>query len=157
MYELLNTENRRAVRQLLWAVVKHSVVWPVAIPGGFTVLFAVVAGLGGLNPIDFAGGFAVEAASNLAGLVFNLWTICFLCAAFCFGISRFLPHLLQHRTLNGRMLARYTQAIALWAHGLNGIASLFSGPFHRLPLLDCASRTALNTSSTLAGAAPRLE
>ena len=157
MYEFLNEKDRREVRAILLVLMRHSVVLPFAMPTGFAILFGIVGVLVGLEPIDFAISFLGEALLDLSGLIANLWIICFLCAAFFFGIGRNLPRLLQHRSLNSDVVARFTQTFALDAPCLEGIATLFWGPFHRLPLLVRPSRVALSTSSALAGAAPKLE
>ena len=157
MYEFLTASDQRAVRQILQMVMGHSLFWPLALPMAFAVLFGIVGALVGFNPVEYGLDFLGEALVSVSPAMVNLWTVCFLFAAFFFGVGPNLPGYLQHRSLNWNVVALFTRAIGLWAQRFNPIATLFHGPFHRLPLLIRPSRTGLCTRSALAGAEPRLE
>ena len=157
MYDFLPHRHRRAVRDALSASVRSSVLLPIAIPLGVAVLLGGLAALAGADPIDFAGAFLGQAAVAVAGITAKLWAACFLCAAFCFGISRSLPYLLQHRPLDGRIVARFTRAIALVAPWVGGVTALASGPIHRFFGQIRAGPLAPSAPSSLAGAVPQLE
>lgn len=157
MYEFMTASDRRAVRKILQTVMRHSLIWPFALPLAFAVLFGILGALIGLNPVEYGLEFFAKALVSVSLAMVNLWTVCFLFAALLFGVGRNLPGYLQHRSLTWNAVALFTRAIALQAQCLNLIATLFDGPFHRLPLLIRPSRTGLCTASALAGAGSRLE
>ena len=149
--------QRSAIRDILSGLVRHSLIWPFALPLAFAIIFGGLAALVGVPPVEFALDFLGEAAIALSGMTAKLWTLCFFVVAICFGVGRSLPMLLQHRSLNGGIVACFTQAAAIWASPEAGAAALYASPGRWGLILTRPSQTALSTASDLAGSTPRLE
>ena len=156
MYELSDAPSRSAIRQLLAALVRNSIIWPLAIPAGFALLFGLLATLAGIPPLAFALDFLAESAIAVSGLTVQLWVAIFFSVAFCFGVGHSLPQLLLHRPLNPGVIVRFTQAVGPWATAWNGLPPHCANASRWQPLTH-HSRTAASTVSDLAGASPRLE
>lgn len=157
MYEHLNHTQQRDIRETLIALFRNCVVWPLAIPLMLALFIASLAALIGLDPLAWATDILHEAAAILPGLLANLWMLCYLVAAFYFGVGRRLPELMQDRPLFTGVFARFTQTGLIRLSIPASVAGLFDRagqsrfPFGRL------NRTRLSTVSDLAGASPRLE
>lgn len=157
MYDFLNVGSRRVVRDALAALLRHSLIMPWALLIGFGAVFAALAAAVGLAPLPFALDFMGDAAASLAAPVTKLWLSCYVTAAFCFGIGKGLPELMQHRSLSARAAALYTQSLALWTASAASNAAHFEHPQQQRIAFARPSRTAMSTPSDLAGSAPRLE
>lgn len=156
MYELSDAQSRSAIRQFLAALVRNSIIWPLAIPAGFALLFGLLAALAGIPPLAFALNFLTQSAVALSEFTVNLWAVIFFAAAFCFGVGRNLPQLLLHRPLNAAAIVRFTQAVGPGAAPLGDSLPHCANASRWQPLTH-RSRTTSSTVSDLAGASPRLE
>ena len=156
MYDLSDARGQGTIRQFLASLVRHSVIWPVAIPLGFTLLFGLLATLAGIPPIAFALDFLTESAVAVSGLAIHLWVMVFFTVVLCFGVGRSLPQLLLHRPLSGGVITRFAQAVGPWATLLDGLWPHCANACRWQPL-TYRNRTAWGTASNWAGAAPRLE
>ena len=157
MYQYANAQERGAIRDILAGLMRHSLIWPVAMPLAFAAMFGGLAALAGIPPVEFALDFLGDAAIALSGVTAKLWTVCFFVAAICFGVGRSLPMLLLHRSLNGSIVARFTQAVAIRGPHPAGVAALCTSSCRWGQILTRPSQTALSTASDLAGSTPRLE
>ncbi len=157
MYNFAAKSDQLAIRQILAALMRHSVIWLIALPLGFALLLGLLAMLLlGASPLPAAQNFLEQAAVALSGPAVHLWAVIFFAAALCFGISRSLPQLLLHRPLNGGLIARFTQAVAIRAASPDALPIPCAGVRRQRPMTR-RSRTPSGTATHLAGAAPRLQ
>ncbi len=113
MYGNFNAPGRNAIRTILAGLMRGSLIWLVALPLAFALVFGGLAVLVGVPPVEFALGFLSKSAIALYGPVGQVWAVGFFALAICFGVGRGLPALLQRRLLSAGLITRFTQTVGL--------------------------------------------